>query len=130
MAEDDAARDVAADTPVPAEVVARAVELTGLIRHHRNRYYNLDDPEISDAEFDELVRELEALTQEHTGLDVDSIALREVGAPVAATFTPVHHVVRMMSLDNVFDREELLAWYGRVERVVNPPVRFVGEPKL
>src|SRR5439155_9531314 len=99
------------------------------IRYHRDRYYNADDPEISDAEFDELVRELQHLVAEYPLLDADA-PLDEVGAPVSATFAPVHHVVRMLSLDNVFDRDELYAWYGRIEKAITDPVRFVGEPKL
>jgi DNA ligase (NAD+) len=115
---------------VPPDVAARAAELAGLIRYHRERYFNDDDPEISDGEFDELVRELDALVAQHPALDTGDTPLVEVGAPVSATFAPVHHVVRMLSLDNVFDRDELLAWYARIERVITDPVRFVGEPKL
>jgi DNA ligase (NAD+) len=53
-----------------------------------------------------------------------------VGGVLASTFAPVRHEVRMFSLDNAFDRDELLAWHARVERVISDPVRFVGEPKL
>jgi DNA ligase (NAD+) len=120
------------DTPsdVPPDIDARAAELAAQIRYHRERYYNEDDPEISDGEFDELVRELEALVEEYPALDAGATPLVEVGAPPSATFAPVRHVVRMLSLDNVFDRDELLAWYARIERVITDPVRFVGEPKL
>ena len=108
----------------------RAEELAAQIRYHRERYYNDDDPEIADAEFDELVRELEALIAEHPEVDTGDTPLAEVGAPIAATFAPVRHVVRMMSLDNVFDRDELFAWYARIEKALTDPVQFVGEPKL
>jgi DNA ligase (NAD+) len=109
---------------------ARARELTAQIRYHRERYYNEDDPEIADAEFDELVRELEAILAAHPEVHDAATPLAEVGAPIGATFAPVRHVVRMLSLDNVFDRDELLAWYGRIEKAITDPVRFVGEPKL
>ena len=56
--------------------------------------------------------------------------LEEVGGVLSSTFSPVRHDVRMFSLDNAFDRDELLAWHARVERVISDPVRFVGEPKL
>ncbi len=112
------------------DVVARAAELAALIRHHRDRYYNFDDPEVADAEFDELVRDLEALEERHPELRTADSPLREVGAPSSATFAPVRHEQRMFSLDNAFSREELLAWYGRIERTITDPVRFVGEPKL
>jgi DNA ligase (NAD+) len=115
---------------VPSEVTARAGELATQIRHHRERYYRDDEPEISDAEFDELVRELQALADEHPALDTADSPLEEVGAPPSATFAPVRHVVAMLSLDNAFDRAELAAWYARIERVITDPVTFVGEPKL
>jgi DNA ligase (NAD+) len=115
---------------VPSEARARADELAALIRYHRARYYNDDEPEISDSEFDELVRELKALVDEYPALDTGDTPLEEVGAPPSATFAPVRHVVPMLSLDNVFARDELLAWYGRIERAIPDPVHFVGEPKL
>ncbi|MET0896008.1 MAG: NAD-dependent DNA ligase LigA [Acidimicrobiia bacterium] len=110
--------------------LARAAELAELVRHHRDRYYRDDDPEIADAEFDELVRELEAIEERHPELRTDDSPLREVGAPTSATFAPVRHEMRMFSLDNAFDRDELVAWYGRIERTITDPVTFVGEPKL
>src|SRR3954451_5637483 len=119
-----------ASRAVPDEVVARADELAAQIRHHRERYYRDDEPEISDAEFDALVRELQELIDADPSLDVADTALAEVGAPPSATFAPVQHVVPMLSLDNAFDREELAAWYARIERVITDPVTFVGEPKL
>jgi DNA ligase (NAD+) len=115
---------------VPPDVATRADELAAQIRYHRERYYRDDEPEISDAEFDELVRELQALAEEHPALDTSESPLEEVGAPPSATFAPVRHVVPMLSLDNAFDREELAAWYARIERVITDPVTFVGEPKL
>src|SRR3954451_24682577 len=115
---------------VAAEVAARADELATQIRYYRERYYRDDEPEISDAEFDALVRELQALAEEHPELDTSDSPLEEVGAPPSATFAPVQHVVAMVSLDNAFDREELAAWYARIERVITDPVTFVGEPKL
>jgi DNA ligase (NAD+) len=115
---------------VPPDVVARADELAAQIRHHRERYYRDDDPEVSDAEFDDLVRELQALAAAHPELDTAESPLEEVGAAPSATFAPVRHVVAMLSLDNAFDRAELAAWYARIERVITDPVAFVGEPKL
>ncbi len=120
----------AAAGAVPPEVAARADELATQIRYHRERYYRDDEPEVSDAEFDALVRELQTLAEEHPALDTADSPLEEVGAPPSATFAPVRHVVAMLSLDNAFDREELAAWYARIERVITDPVTFVGEPKL
>jgi DNA ligase (NAD+) len=114
----------------PTDVAARADALAAQIRYHRERYYRDDAPEVSDAEFDELVRELQAITDEHPELDTAASPLAEVGAPPSATFAPVRHVVPMLSLDNAFARDELAAWYARIERVITDPVAFVGEPKL
>ena len=113
--------------PSPSE---RAAELSARIRHHRDRYYQHDDPEVSDAEFDALVRELEELVEVDASLAAADTALAEVGAPPSATFDPVQHVVPMLSLDNAFDRDELTAWYARIEKTITDPVTFVGEPKL
>src|SRR5712692_2825966 len=115
---------------VPSDLSARAAELATQIRHHRERYFRDDDPEISDAEFDELIRELQELEAHHPTLRTADSPLGEVGAPLSATFAPVRHVVPMLSLDNAFERGELLAWNARIEKVITDPVRFVGEPKL
>jgi len=113
--------------PSPSE---RAAELSAQIRHHRDRYYRHDDPEVSDAEFDAIVRELEELVAGDPALDAADTALAEVGAPPSATFAPVEHLVKMLSLDNAFDRDELTAWHARIEKTITDPVAFVGEPKL
>ncbi len=113
---------------VPPEHVARAAELAEQIRYHRERYYS-DEPEVADAEYDELERELAELETQYPQLRAGS-PLAEVGGVVSSTFAAVRHDVRMFSLDNAFDRDELLAWYGRVERTVGDDVHFVGEPKL
>ena len=113
---------------VPSEALDRAAALADLIRYHRDRYYS-DEPELSDGEYDELERELKALESQYPDLQEGS-PLQEVGGVLASTFAPVRHEVRMFSLDNAFDRDELLSWHARVERVISDPVRFVGEPKL
>jgi DNA ligase (NAD+) len=75
------------------------------IRYHNARYYELDEPEVSDAEYDELVRRLLALEAEHPDLiTADSPTQRPGGA---ATFSPVAHLVPMLSLDNAFDLADL-----------------------
>ena len=119
---------MAAPDAIPAETAERASALAELIRYHRERYYG-DEPEIADAEYDEFERELRALEEQYPQLQ-DGSPLSEVGGFVSSTFAPVRHDVRMFSLDNAFDRDELLAWWGRIERAVGSDVRFVGEPKL
>ena len=115
---------------MPDDAAQRARELAEQIRYHRERYFADDDPEIADAEFDALVRELEALEASHPEVRGPDSPLGEVGAPLSTHFAPVQHELRMFSLDNAFDRVELDAWYARIERAITDPVRFVGEPKL
>jgi DNA ligase (NAD+) len=115
---------------VPPEIEARVRELRDQVTYHRERYHQDDDPEISDAEYDELYRELERLESEFPELITPDSPTRQVGAPPSATFAPVDHVQPMLSLDNAFTLEDLLAWGKRLERIVPDPVAFVCEPKM
>ena len=99
--------------PTPAR---RAGELRALIAHHNERYHTLDDPAISDAEYDELVRELRRLEEEHPELATEESPTRAVGGAISTTFDPVEHAVPMMSLDNAMNEDELRAWADRVLR--------------
>jgi DNA ligase (NAD+) len=112
------------------EAAERAEELRRLIAHHNARYYELDEPEISDAEYDELVVELRRIETDHPELITPDSPTQRPGGAVSATFSPVTHLVPMLSLDNAFDLSDLLAWGKRLERLVPEPVAFVGEPKL
>ena len=113
--------------PKPEERVA---ELRALIDYHNERYFLEDTPEISDGEYDALVRELREIETAHPDLVTpDSPTQRPGGAP-APTFAPVRHDVAMLSLDNAFSVEELTAWSERIIKLVPEPVTFVGEPKL
>jgi DNA ligase (NAD+) len=114
----------------------RIEELRALIRYHAARYNQDDAPEIADAEYDELVRELAALEEAHPEVAREASPLEAVGAPPSPTFAPVVHARRMMSLDNSFSFEELAAWGERVERLLERQgapldrVRFDCEPKI
>lgn len=108
----------------------RVASLRQQIAHHNRRYYGLDDPEIPDAEYDELVRELMRLEQEQPSASVEGSPTQTVGSIPSALFAPVTHLVAMMSLDNVHSREELLAWTQRVERVIGPNPTCSCELKL
>ena len=114
-------------TPDPA---ARVAELRELIEYHNDRYFVDDTPEIADAEFDALVRELRDLEAKHPELVTPDSPTQRPGGARSATFAPVVHVVPMLSLDNAFNREELGAWHDRIVKLVPDPVRFVTEPKL
>jgi DNA ligase (NAD+) len=119
-------------TGAPGE---RAAELRRLIAHHNQLYYVRDAPEIPDADYDALVRELVRIESEHPEVATPESPTRHVGgAPVAELFAAVRHRVPMMSLDNAFDRGELEAWAERLGRLL-PDVDlsaagFCCEPKV
>ena len=117
-----------ARTPAPK---ARIAELRRQIQHHNNQYYGLDNPEISDVEYDVLLRELRDLEAAHPEL-VDAESPSEaVGAASVTTFDPVVHRVPMTSLDNAMDEEELRAWGERVAKGLGDEnVTFVCELKI
>lgn len=113
-----------------AEARRRAEELRAAIDHHAYRYYVLDAPEISDSEYDALVRELEALEVAYPELVLPDSPTRRVGAAPSVLFAPVRHSAPLLSLDNVFDDDELRAWYARVVRGLGHDPALVGEPKI
>ncbi|MFL6138078.1 MAG: NAD-dependent DNA ligase LigA [Frankiaceae bacterium] len=101
---------------VPAKARERHAELAREIDEHRYRYHVLDRPTISDAGYDALFRELEALEAEHCELRTPDSPTQQVGFTYSTEFAPVQHLERLMSLDNAFTDEELVAWAARVER--------------
>ena len=107
----------------------RITELTNEIRDHQFKYYVLDTPTITDAQFDLLLKELQALEAKHPELlEPDSPSLG-VGGGFATTFEQHDHIEKMMSLDNVFDTEELAAWFDRVEKE-SPNPKYLCELKV
>ena len=114
------------------DVAARVEELRSLIAYHNERYHTLDSPEIADADYDLLVRELLKLEAEHPELaSPDSPTSHVGGAPLSATFAPVVHRVPMTSLDNAMDEAELTSWGDRVARGLRgSSARFVCELKI
>jgi DNA ligase (NAD+) len=107
----------------------RITELTQEIRDHQFKYYVLDAPSITDAAFDKLLKELQALEAKHPELlDPDSPSLG-VGGGFATTFDQHDHIEKMMSLDNVFDNEELATWFDRVEKD-SPDPEYLCELKV
>jgi DNA ligase (NAD+) len=120
--------------PAPEEPAARVkqrhAELANLVDEHRYRYFVLDRPTISDAEFDGLMRELEALEQRYPALRTPDSPTQRVGGTYATDFAPVEHIEPMMSLDNAFAVDELTAWVQRVERDAGEPVTYLCEPKV
>lgn len=118
------------DDVVKESLVERAALLRREIERHQLLYYDRNDPEISDAEFDELVRELERLETEHPELATEESPTQRVGGVVSGTFAPVEHRVPMMSLDNAMDFDELTAWGERIARGVPGGTTYACELKI
>ena len=114
----------------PAQARARHDELAQTVRDARYRYYVLSDPPMPDAEFDTLFRELEAIEDAYPTLVTPESPTQQVGAPVDVAFGEFTHIEPMLSLDNVFSREELDAWGQRVERGLGSTPRYVCELKI
>jgi DNA ligase (NAD+) len=108
----------------------RIEELTEQLHFHDYRYHVLSDPEISDAEYDELMRELRSLEEEFPELVTADSPTQRVGSRPSELFAPVRHRARMLSLDNAFSWEELNAWGKRVERTLGRQADFVCELKI
>jgi DNA ligase (NAD+) len=111
----------------------RIAELRDAIRHHEERYYIHNAPEIADAEFDDLLHELERLEADHPDLlTADSPTQRVAGRPIEG-FATVQHVEPMLSLDNAYTEDELRAFDERVRKgagLGNAPVAYVAEMKI
>ena len=114
------------------EIATRIDALRAAIERHNYRYYVLDDPEVADATYDKLLRELLELENAHPELATPDSPTRRVGAAPAAAFSPVRHRVPMLSLQNAFTVEELAEFDRRVRRLLGREESLpdVLEPKL
>ncbi|MEA2014424.1 MAG: NAD-dependent DNA ligase LigA, partial [Thermodesulfobacteriota bacterium] len=113
--------------------IKRIEELRNLITCHNERYYQLDDPEISDSEYDNLMRELIALENQYAGyIDISASPTQRVGAAPLEKFDSLPHLSPMLSLANAFSEEEIISFDERIKRFLNTQenVSFVAEPKL
>ena len=117
--------------PAAKDAVAKIEKLREEIRHHEHRYYVLDDPEISDAEYDRLVNELKALEAEHPELVTPDSPTQRVGGKPREGFVKVQHSSPMLSLDNAYNEQELRDWARRVDELSGDKnVEYVCELKL
>src|SRR4051794_28680107 len=113
------------------DTASRLAELRRTIRRHEERYYILNDPEISDAEFDTLLHELERLEAEHPELVTPDSPTQRVGGRTLEGFATVEHIVPMLSLDNAYNEEELRAFDERVRKgAALDVVAYVAELKI
>ena len=123
-----------------ADPAARAAELRSALNEHSWRYNVLDDPIISDAEYDGLMNALKAIEAEHPDLVTPDSPSQRVGGAVAAGFAKVRHARPILSLSNAFDADDARAWRDRIAKYAeqNVPLlatpealsRFVVEPKI
>ena len=110
----------------------RAEELRKEINYHNYRYYVLDDPVVSDAQYDKLLRELQQIESEHPGLITPDSPTRRVGAAPLSEFGKVRHKIPMTSMDNAFDDNETREWDQRVRKSLETEgnVAYTAEPKF
>lgn len=115
-----------------SSVQAQIEKLRNELREHNYRYYVLDDPSVPDAEYDRLFHQLKKLEQEHPNLITSDSPTQRVGDKPLSVFTQVQHRIPMLSLDNVFSEEELIAFDQRIrERLKREAeIEYVCEPKL
>ncbi len=115
-----------------SEPAARAAELRALLEHHNYRYYVLDAPEVSDAEYDRLFDELKRLEEEHPELATPDSPTRRVGAPASERFGKIEHLAPMGSLEKVGSDEAVVKFAEDVRKRLDSeePVAFVLEPKI
>ncbi|MEO3769935.1 NAD-dependent DNA ligase LigA [Micromonospora sp. B9E7] len=124
------AQEAAAGAEPTPQARERHATLSRELTEHQYRYYVLDSPTITDAEFDRQLRELEALEAEFPALRTPDSPTQRVGGTFSTDFTPVTHAERMLSLDNAFADEELAAWAERVERDAGGTVPYLCELKV
>jgi DNA ligase (NAD+) len=119
-------------TRTQKDVQQRLDELREQVDHHLYRYHVLDDPEVSDAEYDRLYDELQALESEHPDLITPDSPTQRVGAPPSERFRKVQHLTPMGSLEKVTDDESLYKWAEDVRKRLDSdePVAYVIEPKI
>ena len=117
-------------TEVPADAREEHARLSQEVDDNAYRYYVLDDPTVSDAEYYTAMRRLEELEEQHSELRTPSSPTQRVGGTYSTQFTAVDHLERMLSLDNVFTVDELTAWAHRVERDAGTVPAYLCELKV
>src|SRR5512143_1399164 len=117
--------------PAGKDIVTKIEKLRDVIRYHEHRYYVLDDPELSDADYDRLVNDLKALEKEHPELITPDSPTQRVGGKPREGFVKVKHSSPMLSLDNAYSEDELRDWERRVHELSGRrEIEYVCELKL
>jgi len=121
-------------SPAAATPEQRAAELRAQIAHHNKRYYELDNPEISDAEYDALMQKLKALERAHPELVTPDSPTQRVGAQPSGRFPKIRHSVPMLSLANALASEDVIDFVERIRRFLrleaDTRIDFTAEPKI
>ncbi len=114
------------------QIIQKVDDLRKALHRHNFRYYVLDDPEISDAEYDRMMRELKRLEEDYPQLSSPDSPTARVGAPPLEKFETIAHTIPMLSLDNGFDDEDILEFDRRVRRNLNTrdEILYTAEPKM
>ena len=117
---------------IAPEIVAKVAHLRKTLHHHNFRYYVLDDPEISDSEYDRMMQELIRLETTYPDLASPDSPSARVGAPPLTKFETIAHTIPMLSLDNGFADEDILEFDKRVRRNLKQPstILYTAEPKM
>ncbi|GLP94742.1 NAD-dependent DNA ligase LigA [Paraferrimonas sedimenticola] len=113
-----------------SDIQAQIQSLTDTLNDHNYRYYVLDEPSVPDAEYDRLLRQLQALEAEYPELASPSSPTQRVGGQALSQFEQLTHLKPMLSLDNAFDQAEFEAFYKRIGDRVGSQIEFCCEPKL
>ena len=118
--------------PATVEAKTKIEKLRRQVEYHNYRYHVLDSPQIADAQYDALWRQLQELERAHPELVTPDSPTQRVGAPPVAEFGEVKHRVPMLSLDNAFVSEELRAWHKRIAKLLPSGQRmaFTVEPGI
>lgn len=117
---------------MPISIAQQIEKLREQLRYHSYQYYVLDDPDIPDAEYDRLYQQLVTLEEKHPELITSDSPTQRVGSTPLTAFEQIQHQMPMLSLDNVFNEEDLLAFYQRIQDRLNSSdeIEFTVEPKL
>ncbi len=117
---------------ISLQIIQKVDDLRKALHRHNFRYYVLDDPEISDAEYDRMMRELKRLEEDYPQLSSPDSPTVRVGAPPLEKFETIAHTIPMLSLDNGFEDEDILEFDRRVRRNLNTrdEILYTAEPKM
>ena len=112
-------------------ILDQIASLRSLIDYHNRRYHQLDDPEITDAEYDRMMADLIELERQHPDIDSSGSPSRRVGSAPLSGFVPVKHINPMLSLNNAFSGDNVRSFDQRVrERLQEEEIEYAVEPKL